>query len=122
MSFWIYEEYLNNSYLQTYVSGYLQGSLFTLIVLTSIGLFTIIAVALYTKLRRTRKELEGIISTEKVGPNGRRIGGSVDAGAEQHVLEMIRKTNPIMDSGTGGPMPTLRTVDPRYRPEEQGSS
>src|SRR5437879_10997076 len=52
MSFWIYEEYLNNSYLQTYVSGYLQGSLFTLIVLTSIGLFTIIFVALYTELYR----------------------------------------------------------------------
>ena len=122
MSFWIYEEYLNNSYLQTYVSSYLPGTLFTTIVVISIAFFTIVAVALYAKLRNTRKELEGILSTEKVGPNGRRIGGSVDAGAEQHVLEMIRKTNPIMDSGTGGPMPTLRRVDPRYRPEEQGSS
>ena len=122
MSFWIYEEYLNNSYLQAYLNGNLQGVSFTAIVLISVGLFTILAVALYAKLRSTRRELEGILSTEKVGPDGRRIGGSVDAGAEQHVIEMIRKTTPIMDSGTGGPMPTLRRVDPRYRPEEQGSS
>ncbi len=121
MSFWIYEEYLNNLYLQAYLNGNLQGVSFTATVLISIGLFTIVAVALYAKLRSTRKELEGIISSEKVGTNRGRIGGRVDAGAEQHVLEMIRKTTPIMNSGTGGPMPTLRRVDPRYRPEEQGS-
>ncbi len=122
MSFWIYQEYLYNSYLQAYVSDNLQGGLFTAIVAISIGLFTIVAIVLYAKLRSTRKELEGILSTETVGPKGSRIGGPIDAGAEQHVLEMIRKTTPMMNSGTGGPMPTLRRVDPRYRPEEQGSS
>ena len=122
MSFWIYEEYLNNSYLQAYLNGNLQGVSFTATVLISIGLFTLVAVALYAKLRRTRRELEGILSSEKVGTDGGRIGGRVDAGAEQHVIEMIRKTTPIMNSGTGGPMPTLRRVDPRYRPEEQGSN
>src|SRR5437879_11890506 len=57
MSFWIYEEYLNNSYLQAYVGGNLQGVSFTATVLISIGLFTLVAVALYAKLRRTRREL-----------------------------------------------------------------
>ena len=122
MSFWIYQEYVNNVYLQSYVNFNLQGASFTAIVLISIGLFTIVAVALYAKLRSTRKELEGILSSEKGGTDGGRIDGPVDAGAQQHILEMIQKTTPIMNSGTDGPMPTLRRVDPRYRPEDQGSS
>jgi len=33
LSFWIYQEYLNNSYLQAYLTGNLQGISFTGIVL-----------------------------------------------------------------------------------------
>jgi hypothetical protein len=124
MSFWIYQEYLNNSYLQSYVNGYLQGGLLTAIILISIGSFTIIAFALYAKLRSTRKELEGMHSTETVGPDGRQRGQSLDTRTEQHLIEMIRKTTPIMNSGsrTGGQMPTLRRVDSQSKTEEQGSS
>ena len=124
MSFWIYQEYLNNVYLQTYVNGNLQVVSFTGIVLIAIGLFTIVAVAMYTKLRSTRKELEGIVSTETAGPDGSRRGQPVDTRVEQHLIEMIRKTAPDMNSGagTGGPMPTLRRVDSQFRREEQGSS
>jgi hypothetical protein len=123
MSFWIYQEYLYNSYLQTYVSGYFQGGLFTAIVVVSIGFFTIVALALYAKLRSTRKELDGILSSGTVGPAGSQLGQPVDPRAEQHLIEMIRKTQPIMNSGsgTGGGMPVLRRVDSQSRQEEQES-
>src|SRR2546425_7903636 len=65
LSFWLYEEYLNNSYFQAYVNGVLQGSIFTAVVLISIVVFTIVAIVLFLKLRSTRKELEEILSKEK---------------------------------------------------------
>jgi len=113
MSFWIQQEYVNNSYLQAYVSGYLQGGASTTISLISIGGFTTVAMALYAKLRSTRKELAGILSTESTGPDGRGHGTHLDTRAEQHLIEMIRKTTPIMNSGprTTGRMPTLRRAD-----------
>jgi hypothetical protein len=124
MSLWIYEEYLNNQYLQIYVNGLLQRGFLTAVILISIGTFTIVATALYAKLRSARRELEGMLSTEKAGPDGRRPGQALDTRTEQHLIEMIRKTTPIMNSGsgTGGQMPTLRRVDSQSRPEEQGSS
>ena len=121
MSFWIYQEYQNNTYLQAYVNGNLQAGSFTTLVFISIGLFTIAAISLYAKLRNTRKELEGYLSTGRIGPGGTR-GQAGDARAEEHLIEMIRKTTPIMNSGTGGPMPILRRRDSQYSREEQGSS
>jgi len=120
LSFWIYQEYLNNSYLQAYLTGNLQGISFTGIVLISIGLFTIVAIALYARLRSTRKELEGITSSETFRTGGRGRGQPVDTRTEQHLIEMIRKTMPIMDSRpkTDGPMPTLSRKDSQSRPEE----
>ena len=88
MSFWIYQEYLNNSYLQTYVGGFFQGGFFTTIILVAIGLFTIIALGLFAKLRSTRKELEGIISTDTFQSNGRGRGQPVDTRTEQHLIEL----------------------------------
>ena len=113
MSFWVHQEYLNNSYLQVYVSGYLQGGAFATIGLISIGGFTTVAMVLFVKLRSTRKELEGILSTETVGVDGSGHGQRLDTRAEQHLIEMIRKTTPIMNSGpkTAGSMPTLRRAD-----------
>src|SRR5712691_2349191 len=63
MSFWIYQEYQNNVYLQSYVNGNLQAGSFTTLVFISIGLFTIVAIGLFLKLRSTRNELEGGLST-----------------------------------------------------------
>ncbi len=96
----------------------------TAVILISIGAFTIVAMALYAKLRRARKELEGMLSTEKAGPDGRRRGQALDTRTEQHLIEMIRKTTPIMNSGSGtaGPLPTLRRLDSESGREEQGSS
>ncbi|TMI22832.1 hypothetical protein E6H31_00805 [Candidatus Bathyarchaeota archaeon] len=122
MCFWIYQEYQNNTYLQEYVNGNLQSGSFTTLVFISMGLFTIVAIELFLKLRSTRKELEGILSTERIGPGGTRRGQEGDARAEEHLIEMIRKTTPIMNSGAGGPMPMLRRRDPQYSREEQGSS
>src|SRR5467141_3871555 len=122
MSFWIYQEYQNNTYLQAYVNGNLQAGSFTTLVFISIGLFTIVAIGLFLKLRSTRKELEGVLSTGTIGRDGTRRGQAGDARAEEHLIEMIRKTTPIMNSGTGGPMPMLRRRDPQFSREEQGSS
>ena len=81
-----------------------------------------VAIGLFLKLRSTRKELEGVLSTGTMGSGGTRRGQAGDARAEEHLIEMIRKTTPIMNSGTGGPMPMLRRRDPQYSREEQGSS
>jgi hypothetical protein len=124
LSFWLYEEYLNNSYFQAYVNGVLQGGAFTAVVLISIVVFTIVAIVLYMKLRSTRKELEEILSKEKAGSEGGGHGQPLDTRTEQHLIEMIRKTTPIMNSGptSDSQMPALRRTDSQFRPEEQGSS
>jgi len=64
----------------------------------SVALFTIVALALYLKLRRTRKELDGLFSTDRIGPDGTRVG-RVDAREEEHLIEMIRKNTPVMALG-----------------------
>jgi hypothetical protein len=121
MAFWIYEEYQNNVYLQAYVNGNLNGISFGLITLVSIALFTIVALALYLNLRRTRRELEGVLSKDRIGLDGTRVG-QTDAREEEHLIEMIRKNAPVMSSGTGGSMPVLKRRDTRYSQEEQGSN
>jgi hypothetical protein len=122
LSFWLYEEYLNNSYFQAYVNGVLQGGAFTAVVLISIVVFTIVAIVLYMKLRSTRRELEGILSKEKVGSNGGGQGQPLDTRTEQHLIEMIRKTTPIMNSGSGtdGQMPVLRRTGSQSEEERSG--
>ena len=111
MSFWIYQEYLNNPFLQTYVSGYFQGGSIAAIILISIGSFGTVATALYAKLRGARRQLEGIRSRERVGSDGSRPIRGLDTRTEEHLIEMIRKTTPIINSGTADPMPTLRRED-----------
>ena len=112
MSFWIYQEYVNNPFLQTYVNGYFRSSL-AAIILISVGSSGTLAAALYAKLRGARKELEGIRSRERVGSDGSQLVKGLDSRTEQHLIEMIRKTTPIMSSGTAGPMPTLRREEPQ---------
>ena len=111
MAFWIYQEYLNNPFLQRYVSGYFQGGSLAAIILVSIGSFGTVAMALFAKLRGARKQLEGIRSTQRVGSDGSRPVHGLDARTEQHLIEMIRKTTPIINSGTADPMPALRRED-----------
>jgi hypothetical protein len=94
---WLVEEYSNNLYFQAYVNSFLQGSAFIAIVLISIVAFTVIAIALYWKLRRTRRELEGLLSTNRVESSGNGRGQVLDSRTEQHLIEMIRKTMPMKE-------------------------
>ncbi len=116
--FWLFEEYSNNLYFQTYVSNFFQGNTFTTIVLISITAFTVVAVFLYLRLTKTRRELERLLSRGKEESSGV-TQGLLDNRTEQHLIEMIRKTQPIMNSGaSSGEMPVLR----RSRsPEEEPS-
>ncbi len=60
LAFWVYQEYLYNQYLQNYVDGYFQGSGLLVVILGSVGIFTLVALGLYWKLIRARKGLEGL--------------------------------------------------------------
>jgi hypothetical protein len=118
--FWLWEEYSNNLYFQAYVNSFVQGAAFVAIVVISIIAFTLIAIALYLKLRRTRKELEGLLSTDTVASGRSGRGQALDNRTEQHLIEMIRQTQPIMNSGApSGGMPVLRRT---RSPEEERSS
>jgi hypothetical protein len=123
LSFWIYEEYLNNQYLQKYVNGSLGGSLFS-IILVAIGSFTGVVLVLFAKLRSARRELGGIRSKKRLGSDGREQGRLLDPQVEQHLIEMIRKTQPGVNSGTASDeaMPVLRRRDYSYAQEKQDSS
>jgi hypothetical protein len=116
--FWLVEEYANNAYFQAYVNSFAQGTLFAAIVAISIIGFILIALLLYWHLRKTRKELDRLLSIGKTGTSGASRDQVLDDQTEQHLIEMIRKSTPIMNSGTGDQMPVLR----RTRPEEERSS
>ncbi|TMI09947.1 hypothetical protein E6H34_00500 [Candidatus Bathyarchaeota archaeon] len=67
LSFWIYQEYVNNRYLRTYVDTSLQAEALAAKILVSIGL-SIIAMVLFAKWRRYRNELNVILSRETFRP------------------------------------------------------
>ena len=67
LSFWIYQEYVNNRYLRTYVDTSLQAEALAAKILVSIGLF-IIAIVLFEKWRSYRNELNVILSRETFRP------------------------------------------------------
>jgi hypothetical protein len=117
MGFWIYQEYLNNPYLQSYVNSFFRGGSLGAIIIALTGLSAIVVVGLYVKLRGARKRLYGMRSTGTGGSDRGRRGGSLDERTEQHLIQMIRKTQPIINSGTSDEMPTLRRRDSAY-PEE----
>lgn len=109
-AFWTYEEYVNNAYFQSYVNASLQGSSFAIIAISSVGIFTAIASGLYMKLRRTRRELEGLVSTETPSASSVSSGSVLAPHVEQHLIDMIRKSAPP-DSSNSAAMPSLRRED-----------
>jgi len=117
MGFWIYQEYLNNPFLQSYVNSYFRGIFLAAIILALTGLSTIVVAGLYARLRGARKKLFGVRSRETGGFDRGRRGGSLDERTEQHLIEMIRKTQPIIYSGTSDGIATLRRIDSQS-PEE----
>src|SRR2546422_9528335 len=64
LGFWMYENYQNDFYFQAYVNASLQGSGFAIVALSSVGIFSAVAMGLYLKLLRTYRELENLILTE----------------------------------------------------------
>ena len=66
LSFWIYQEYQNNQYLQMYVNTSLQGTELAIIALASITGFSTVALILYKKLQRAQKELDEVLSNQTV--------------------------------------------------------
>ncbi len=100
LSFWVVEEYLNNSYFRVYVDSYLHGGSFGAIILISISLLGVVAGGLFAKLRNTGKEHERTLSTEKAGAGGSGGGQPLDTRTEQHLIEMIRKTQSSAEQGS----------------------
>src|SRR5438445_12874928 len=95
----MYEKYQNDFYFQAYVNASLQGSGFAIVALSSVGIFSAVAMGLYMKLRRTHRELEHLISTEHSGPEEQGSRTILEPHVERHLLTMIRKATP--DDATG---------------------
>ncbi len=121
LSFWIFQEFENNVYLQSYVNSLLQSSGVTLVALGSVGFFSAVAVLLYVKLHRTRKELETVLTEEHQPQN--KTTGFLDNRTEEHLIEMIRRTTPQppANSETGSP-PLLKREDPAQPSSNQTSA
>ena len=111
LSFWIYQEYQNNQYLQTYVNTSLQGTGLGVIALALIAGFTTVALVLYKKLQRAQKELDEVLSNETVRKPVTRTPGFLDQKTEQHLIEMIRQAGPDQPTVQGSSMPVLKRVD-----------
>src|SRR5437763_14750194 len=92
LGIWVYENYQFDFYFQAYVNASLQGSGFAIIALSSVGIFSAVAMGLYLKLRRTHKELEHLISTEHSAPEEQGSSTILERHAEQHLINMIRKS------------------------------
>ncbi len=104
------ENYQNDFYFQTYVNSSLQGSGFTIVALSSVGIFSAVAMGLYMKLRRTHRELEHLTLTEHSAPEEQSAGAStiLQPHVEQHLIEMIRKSTPAETSGASSSIPVLK--------------
>ncbi len=108
LGFWMYENYQNDFYFQAYVNASLQGSGFAIVALSSVGIFSAVAMGLYMKLRRTHKELEHLILTEHSAPQEQGSNTILEPHVEQHLINMIRKSIPSETSGASSSMPVLK--------------
>ena len=106
----MYENYQNDFYFQAYVDASLLGSGFTIIALSSVGIFSAVAMGLYLKLRRTHKELQHLIMTENSTSPEPAQKGILEPHVEQHLIEMIRKSTP--GDNASGTMAVLKREEP----------
>src|SRR2546428_5198474 len=107
----MYENYQNDFYFQAYVNSSLEGSSFTIVVLSSVGVFSAVAMGLYLKLRSTHRELEHLISTEHSEPDNQGSRTILEPHVEQHLIEMIRKTTSTDSSSASSQMQVLKRED-----------
>src|SRR5207302_5173419 len=108
LGFWMYQNYQNDFYFQTYVNASLQGSGFAIVALSSVGIFSAVAMGLYMKLRRTHKELEHLISTEHSAPEEQGSSTILEPHVEQHLINMIRRATPGETDSQSSSMPVLK--------------
>jgi len=102
------ENYQNDFYFQTYVNSSLQGSGFTIVALSTVGIFSAVAMGLYMKLRRTHRELEHMILIEHTPSEEEGASTILHPHVEQHLIEMIRKATPTDASGASSTVPILK--------------
>ena len=107
LGFWMFENYQNDFYFQAYVNASLQGSGFAIVALSSVGIFSAVAMGLYLKLRRTHKELEHLISTEHSAPEEQGSSTILEPHVEQHLINMIRKSTST-EASTSSSVPVLK--------------
>ena len=108
LGFWVVENYQNNFYFQTYVNSSFQGSGFTIVALSSVGIFSAVAMGLYMRLRRTHEELEHLILTEHTPDEEQGTSSILQPHVEQHLIEMIRKSTPAEASRASSTIPVLK--------------
>jgi len=108
LGFWMYENYQNDFYFQAYVNASLQGSGFAIVALSSVGIFSAVAMGLYLKLRRTHRELEHLILTEHSTPQEEGSKTFLEPHVEQHLINMIRKSTPTETTSASPSMPVLK--------------
>ena len=104
----MYENYQNDFYFQAYVNASLQGSGFAMVALSSVGIFSAVAMGLYMKLRRTHRELEHLISTEHSAPEEQGSRTILEPHVEQHLINMIRRATPGETDSESSSMPVLK--------------
>ena len=104
----MYENYQNDFYFQAYVNASLQGSGFAIVALSSVGIFSAVALGLYMKLRGTHKELEHLILTEHSAPEEQGSKTILEPHVERHLIEMIRKSTPTETSSGSPSLPVLK--------------
>jgi hypothetical protein len=109
--YWTIEEYANNAYFQSYVNLGLQGSGFAIIAVSSVGIFSAVAVGMYMKLRQTRMQLLQLAADEPpLSQEDHGTGSILAPHEEQHLINMIRKST--QTDSVSAPMPTLKREDP----------
>ena len=104
----MYENYQNDFYFQAYVNASLQGSGFTIVALSSVGIFSAVAMGLYLKLRRTHRELEHLILTEHSASEEEGSKNILEPHVEQHLINMIRKSTANETASASSSMPVLK--------------
>ena len=112
----MYQNYQNDFYFQAYVNASLQGSGFAIVALSSVGIFSAVAMGLYLKLRRTHKELEHLISTEHSAPEEQGSSTILEPHVEQHLNNMIRKATPTDTTAPSSSIPVLKRENSRSTP------
>jgi hypothetical protein len=99
------ENYQNDFYFQTYVNSSIQGSGFTIVALSSVGIFSAVAMGLYMKLRRTHRELEHLILTEHAPPEEQGPLTVLQPHVEQHLID------PGVEAGRARQLDTISVSD-----------